>query len=128
MELPLYTGEPLRVWGNKRKKGFKGEELAVTFLEDKGFRIVERNFYTKWGEIDIIAEKDNALHFIEVRTQKGLFDPSFGITKKKISSFTKAIEIYIKKRGWKGKYKAHLITIVWDKDRHKIEFIEDFLV
>ena len=52
----------------KRKTGDFGEERACVFLVKQGFRIIERNYLKKWGEIDIIAEKDTKLHFIEVKT------------------------------------------------------------
>lgn len=57
--------------GNERignQKGRLGEEIACKFLLGKGFRIIARNYRKKWGEIDIIAEKVNDLHFIEVKS------------------------------------------------------------
>ena len=42
-----------------------GEEQAARYLESKGYRIVTRNFYSRWGEIDIIAETDDILVFVE---------------------------------------------------------------
>lgn len=53
----------------KKKIGTKGEEAASGYLEFKGYRIVERNFYVKQGEIDIIAFDGEALCFIEVKTK-----------------------------------------------------------
>src|SRR3989338_8799484 len=52
----------------KRKIGDIGEEVAVKYLERKGFRILERNYLRKWGEIDIVAEKGQLLSFIEVKS------------------------------------------------------------
>lgn len=51
-----------------QKIGEVGENVAVKFLMKHGFSIVERNYTKKWGEIDIISEKDNKLHFIEVKS------------------------------------------------------------
>jgi putative endonuclease len=51
-----------------RAKGDIAEELACGFLLERGFFIVERNFYSRFGEIDIIASKDDTLHFIEVKS------------------------------------------------------------
>jgi len=53
----------------RRKLGNFGEDLAALFLERRGFKIVDRNFQTRWGEIDIIAQKENHLHFVEVKTR-----------------------------------------------------------
>jgi putative endonuclease len=53
----------------KRKEtGRVGEFVAMQFLERKGFTIIERNYRKPWGEIDIIAEKDGIVRFVEVKT------------------------------------------------------------
>jgi len=51
-----------------QKTGQMGEMLATMYLENHGFRIISRNYTRKWGEIDIITEKDDKLHFIEVKS------------------------------------------------------------
>ncbi len=48
-------------------KGRRGEQQAAEFLLKKGYRILERNFRTKRGEIDLIAEKGDTLSFVEVK-------------------------------------------------------------
>ena len=52
----------------KRRTGDIGENVACRFLEGKKFKILERNYLKKWGEIDIVSEKENQIHFIEVKT------------------------------------------------------------
>lgn len=52
----------------KRKIGDIGEELTARFLEKKGYKIVERNYLKKWGEIDLVAQNKDGLHFIEVKS------------------------------------------------------------
>lgn len=52
---------------DKQKIGEIGENTACKFLMKQGFIIKDRNYRKKWGEIDIIAQKDNILHFIEVK-------------------------------------------------------------
>ena len=52
----------------KRQTGDLGEEVACKYLERKGFRVLERNYLRKWGEIDIVAEKADLLSFIEVKS------------------------------------------------------------
>lgn len=52
----------------KQKIGDIGENIAARFLENKGFRIIERNYRKKYGEIDIIAQNGKTLHFIEVKS------------------------------------------------------------
>jgi len=63
----------------KRQFGDVGEEFAANFLKQKGYKILERNFLQKWGEIDIIAvklagrvgRKKEEIVFVEVKTIKG---------------------------------------------------------
>ncbi|MCR5624464.1 MAG: YraN family protein [Lachnospiraceae bacterium] len=55
---------------NKRKVGNEYEDLAVKYLEKSGYKILERNFYTRKGEIDIIAQDGEYLVFIEVKYRK----------------------------------------------------------
>ena len=51
-----------------QKIGEIGENIAVKFLMKHGFLVLDRNYTKKWGEIDIIAEKDNKLYFVEVKS------------------------------------------------------------
>ena len=55
--------------------GRDGEDLAVSFLKKKGYKIIERNFRTSFGEIDIIAKDGEVIVFTEVKTRT---DESFG--------------------------------------------------
>ena len=52
----------------KQKIGEMGENIAVKFLMKQNFSIIERNYTKKWGEIDIVAEKNDKLYFIEVKS------------------------------------------------------------
>ena len=57
----------------KQKIGEKGEEVATKFLVKHGFSIIDRNYTKKWGEIDIVAEKEGKLHFVEVKRVSSSF-------------------------------------------------------
>lgn len=48
--------------------GELGEDIAVRYLLNKGFEIVERNYTKKWGEIDVVAQLSGVLHFVEVKS------------------------------------------------------------
>jgi putative endonuclease len=53
---------------HNNETGALGEQLAAKYLEKIGFTIIGRNYWQKWGEIDIIAEKGGRIHFVEVKT------------------------------------------------------------
>ncbi len=85
----------------KRKDtGILGEKLAQAFLKQKGYRILETNYRCLYGEIDIIARRDNSLVFIEVRTRNSLDygTPEESITFAKKQHLEKTAEHYLQNR------------------------------
>ena len=79
-----------------RAKGNIAEDKAVSYLEELGFEIIDRNYYSRFGEIDIIAQKEEVLHFVEVKS--GDYDPIYQITPSKISKILKTADIYMQKK------------------------------
>ena len=84
----------------KKNFGNKAEELACEYLSELGYKIVERNFLIRGGEVDIIAWDKNTLVFVEVKAR---FSHSYGtpfeaITYFKIKSLLKTALVYIQKR------------------------------
>lgn len=53
---------------HKKAIGALGENIACHFLNKRGYKIIEKNYLKKWGEIDIIAKKEEIWHFVEVKT------------------------------------------------------------
>lgn len=63
-------------YGAKNKEtGQLGEDIACRFLMKHGFEVVERNYWKKWGEIDIVAKKEDKLHFVEVKSVSREINP-----------------------------------------------------
>lgn len=77
-------------------RGKKGEDAATEFLRKKGYKILERNFRTQFGEVDLIAREDNVLVFIEVKTRQstkyGM--PEESVTPRKIASIIRTGQYY----------------------------------
>jgi putative endonuclease len=81
----------------KQKIGQIGENTACKFLEKHGYKIIERNYWKKWGEIDIIAKKCNILHFIEVKTVSQIteYTPEENVHPWKRKRISRAIRTYL---------------------------------
>ena len=77
--------------------GATGEILAGKYFEEKGFSILHQNWRHKHWEIDIIAARNNTLHFIEVKTRrtKNFGLPEDNVTNKKIKNLINAAEEYL---------------------------------
>ena len=82
-----------------RAKGNLAEDKACEFLLNNGFVIIERNFYSRFGEIDIIATKDEVFHFIEVKSGLDYESAIQNITPKKLSRLIKTGNVYLKKNA-----------------------------
>lgn len=76
--------------------GNLGESMAVTYLQEQGYQILERNWRHRHWEVDIIASKNHLLHFIEVKTRHSLrFGlPEESITREKMQHLRDAAEEY----------------------------------
>ncbi len=79
-----------------REKGDFAEDRACSFLSQLDFVIIDRNYYSRFGEIDIIATKNEILHFIEVKS--GIGEPIYNITPSKLSKIIKTADIYMSKK------------------------------
>ena len=82
-----------------RAKGNLAEDKACKFLFDNGYTILERNFYSRFGELDIIASKDDVLHFIEVKSGEDYELAIQNITPTKLSRLIKTAHVYMKKNA-----------------------------
>lgn len=82
---------------NNKEKGNYGESFAREYLENIGYTILETQYYTPYGEIDIIAENNNSVIFIEVkyRSTKKMGTPLEAINKKKQSKIINCANHYI---------------------------------
>lgn len=115
---------------NNQDFGKIGEDLAVTYLVDKGYRILERNWRSGHKEIDIIALDGDTLVAIEVKTRKsntfGEPDIAVGVMKQKMLIW--AAEAYVRHKNLDVEIRFDIISIViTDTDKH-LEHIEDAFI
>ena len=87
----------------------------MKFLKSHGFEILERNFHSKFGEIDIIAKKDDILHFLEVKATSKNYETAYRITSSKFSKILKTIRFYITKNQNETDFRVDFIGINKEK-------------
>lgn len=106
---------------DKKEVGFLGENLAGRYLEDRGYEILDRNYKKPWGEVDIIAEKDGVIIFVEVKTNKNDsssdFAPELRVNRKKLSHINKVASFYLEKAGWLGdkEWRVDIVSVMIDE-------------
>lgn len=105
--------------------GRSGEALAISYLKKKGYKILEKNYRTRFGEIDVIASKEDVLVFIEVKTRNtDVFGaPEESVTVEKQERIKKASLCYLKKFKTIPSVRFDVISIEL-KPEPQIEHIE----
>jgi uncharacterized protein (TIGR00252 family) len=88
------------------KDGQVAEQTVAEFLESNGYKILDRNWKTKFCEIDIIAKKDKVLHFVEVkfRSSNAAGDGFEYITKTKLRQMSFAADLWVSKNNYGDEY------------------------
>lgn len=104
-----------------------GEELAAKFLEKKGYEIHVRNWRFKKGELDIVAEKNNTMVFVEVKTRKSsyLAEPRITISMKKQKMLITTADIYLKLNKISKESQFDVITVIVGGKENNYEHLED---
>ena len=107
--------------------GEKGEELAVEFLQKKGYKILERNWRFKKAEVDIITIKNNVLAVVEVKTRSSNYfgNPQDFVNPKKIQLLAEAINEYVTSKDLEVEVRFDIIAILKNKKAFEIEHLED---
>ena len=111
----------------RKEVGALGERVAAEYLRRRGFSIRDRNVARKTGELDIIAEKENVLHFVEVKTvladelprEQGArdeYDPSLNLHQAKVRKVARTGEWYAVEKHWEGDWQVDG-CLVWLRRR-----------
>ncbi len=112
----------------KKELGRKGEELALRFLKKKGYRIIEKNYVCKMGEMDIIAKEKDTLAFVEVKTRTSteFGPPQLAVTPSKQRQLSKVALNYLKEKQLEeAKARFDVVAILLAQKGEKIELIKD---
>ena len=112
---------------SRKEVGALGESVAAEYLRRRGFTIRDRNVARKTGELDLIAEEGDTLHFIEVKTvlaeefpdeqvARDEYDPSLNLHESKIRKVARTAEWYLLESRWEGEWQVDG-ALVWFRRR-----------
>lgn len=126
--------------------GVIGENVACRFLINKGFKVLERNYRRKWGELDVIAQNKGITHFVEVKTVSceiiedidtvnhetaDSHRPEDNIHPDKIKRLKRIIQTYsAHKLSAENEWQFDVVTVLLDVDNKvaKVQLIEDIIL
>ena len=111
---------------DKKSVGKQGEDIACLFLERKGFSIIDRNYRKPWGEIDIIAEKDRTVRFIEVKAlsremthaisrEINEYMPEEQVTRRKLGKLARTAVLYMEKMKDTREFQIDVVSVLLDR-------------
>lgn len=107
--------------------GKEGEDIACSFLEEENYKIVERNWHYGKYEVDIIAEKDGLLVFVEVKYRSGTYfgEPEVFVSNKQKRNLIRVANFYVEKKNSFQEIRFDIIAIVNNDGKLSINHIED---
>ena len=120
-------------------KGNIGEEIASKYLRGLGFRIIERNYRKPWGELDIIAVKDETIHFFEVKSvtvmrfeAKYSHRPEENVNAFKLKQIRKMVRTYFNERRLHPdkEFQFHVISVYMNMTQRmaRVEWIKNLIL
>lgn len=107
-----------------------GEDLAVKYLQQRNYKIIERNFECRQGEIDIIAIDKNELVFIEVKTRTSIKygKPAESVNEIKQKHLIKAVKYYLYSRHLENEFvRIDVIEIYLYKNKYRVNHIKQII-
>ena len=93
--------------------GSRGEQLAAEALSRLGYEVLEKNWKTKWAEIDLVARKQGIMYFVEVKYRATALqgDGLDYITRKKLLQMQRAAELWVGMHNWTGEYQLLAVAV-----------------
>lgn len=102
---------------SRKKLGQWGEGLAAQYLEAKGYEVLERNWRTARGEIDLVVQRGQELIFVEVKTRRGrvMGTPEEGITRRKADKLLMLAQQYLSEKDLEADWRIDLVAVELDQ-------------
>lgn len=102
------------------RRGKEGEKKAASYLRKRGFRILERNYHCRSGEIDLVALEGDFLVFVEVKQRKegSLVSPEEAVTPEKKRKIVFCSKCWIMEHNYRGNVRYDVVAIRGKRLRH----------
>ncbi len=113
---------------SQRKTGKIGEEVAMNYLKQNGYEILERNYYYNHGEIDIVAKEGNALVFVEVKSRRSTKygEPEESVTPNKQKLLRRTAEGYVlEKNIGEMDCRFDVVSVMMKNDKEECKILKD---
>ncbi len=106
--------------------GNRGESLAAEHLMQKGYKILARNYRSKWGEVDIVAKVGEIVVFVEVKTKSTdkYGEPWEMVNHHKIEQVKRMGEMWCREYAWEGRVRVDVVGVWLDQEEPRIEHWE----
>lgn len=115
----------------RRRLGDIGENVACMFLEKHGFRILDRNYLRKWGEIDIVASKGGVMRFVEVKSvsSETKIRAEENMHPQKLRRLQRTVQTYLLEKGVDSDWQIDLVVVKIDEEARtaKAEMLENII-
>ena len=120
-----------KIWTENQRRALYGEKLASRHLKKQGYRIIANRFWTRYGEIDLIAQRKNVLAFVEVKTRskQSYGHPLEAITFPKFLRLQRAAAIFMQNQKYPLKeYSVEFLGmgICLDEPKHPVQLVKLF--
>jgi len=107
-----------------KELGFLAENIAARYLESKGYEVIDKNYRKPWGEIDIIAFKDDICFFVEVKANSrefiGGFNPEVRVDYRKLDKITKTATLYMQDQNRADfDWQVDIVSVTFDETAKK---------
>ncbi len=111
----------------QKEQGDKGEALAASFLQKKGYTILHRNWRHKHAEVDLIAQDGNSLVIVEVKARSNMSfgQPETFVDGAKQNKLIQAANAYIEEHNWEGECRFDIVAVDLSGEKPVIEHFVD---
>ncbi len=108
----------------RQKMGFYGQQAAKYYLLNKKFEVLAENFYTRFGELDLVVRNPVGIRIVEVKTRSSLAlgQPYEAVHRYKLMALLQSASVFMSSKGWLGKvpYQIDVCSVVVNKTDKKV--------